>query len=160
MFRGSCGLLALKIIALGLTLVSSTGNGQLPERKLLPEWAGKGERRILVRVDPLQLEGRTTDESVALLVLDPTTWSKGTVDARLDLNSLHVIKYSPETGKAEPYNSNSYQPPIGMRMVVRTCLLFWAARSTCLRIRASRTIANSNLPGTCNFPNPRVISAP
>ena len=72
-------------------------------------WTGKGSHRLLVRVDPVKLEGRDVDESIAMLDVDLATWARQFKGARLDLNSLQVVKYSPETGKPEPYSTNLYQ---------------------------------------------------
>ena len=69
-----------------------------------PAWTGEGERRILVRVDPADVGARESDEMVAVLPIDFAGWlAKQGIAGQVDLASLQVHKYSPQTGAAEPF---------------------------------------------------------
>ena len=75
-------------------------------------WQGTGRYRILLEVDPVALNGRPSDELVSLFDFD--LQALGPVvpqDRSLDLESLQVMRYLPQTGRAERYTNNAY--PIG-----------------------------------------------
>jgi FG-GAP-like repeat/FG-GAP repeat len=74
-----------------------------------PEWTGKGRYRVLVRVEPVELGNRRTDEQVAQLPLDfaKLLQTRG-VAGVVDLATLQVHAYDVETGaprKFKPFDS-------------------------------------------------------
>ncbi|MEP0842815.1 MAG: VCBS repeat-containing protein [Phycisphaerae bacterium] len=69
-----------------------------------PDWTGAGRCRLLVRVDPLDLAPRTSDQMPARCELDFTALlGELGIDGGADLATLQVHKYDPATGKAEPF---------------------------------------------------------
>jgi hypothetical protein len=70
------------------------------------QWAGLGTHRILVRVDPVDLGNRNKDELVASIDLDFTKLLHG---RPVNLSTIQVMKYDPQTGLPERYDNNMYQ---------------------------------------------------
>lgn len=108
MLKGS-GLLLIALITGSMLSSSFENTHQQSNYRARVSWAGKGSRRVLVRVEPVNIDGREVDESIASLDVDLATWARDVKGARVDLNSLQVVKYSPETGNPEPYTANLYQ---------------------------------------------------
>ncbi len=69
-----------------------------------PAWTGHGNCRVLVKVDPVDLKDRRSDELPARHAIDlsaiPAQAGSG---GYVDLASLQVHKYDPQTGQAEPF---------------------------------------------------------
>src|SRR5262245_48099116 len=69
-----------------------------------PVWTGRGARRLLVRVDPVDLKGRQKDELVARHRIHFKESSAGLgIREEADLSTIQVHKYDPQTGQAEPF---------------------------------------------------------
>ena len=69
-----------------------------------PSWSGEGRFRILVKVDPLALEDGKADERPARYAIDfAGLLAANGISGEVDLSSLQVHKYNPETGSAEPF---------------------------------------------------------
>ncbi|MDQ3625170.1 MAG: hypothetical protein M3463_22280, partial [Verrucomicrobiota bacterium] len=72
-------------------------------------WEGRGQHRVLVKVEPVALGARPSDELVASYDLDlQAPGSKFPQGRAIDLDSVQVMRYSPETGRAENYTNNAY----------------------------------------------------
>src|SRR5690554_117022 len=63
-------------------------------------WAGRGEFRLLVRVEPVELDGRERDELPAQVAVDfSASLRKLRLSQKVDLGSIQVIGYDPATGE-------------------------------------------------------------
>jgi FG-GAP-like repeat len=65
-----------------------------------PGWSSDHSHRILVRVDPIEGIGRSSDELVARVEID---FDRYLGEGRCDLSTLEVIEYEPKTGEAVAY---------------------------------------------------------
>src|SRR5213592_4970771 len=71
-----------------------------------PAWTGTGSCRILVRVDPVNLEGRTKDDLVARCPINfAEILGRIKIRGEADLSTIQVHKYDPKTGAAQPFRS-------------------------------------------------------
>jgi len=74
-----------------------------------PAWVGRGTHRVLVTVEPVDLGARKSDEMPASFELD-----LGALDApkfagrAIDFDSLEVVGYDPESGRAVEYDNTAY----------------------------------------------------
>jgi hypothetical protein len=93
-----------------LALLMLAGSlGLLPASDRAPAWAGQGQYRLLVKVDPSDTGARDHDEGVAELVLDwPAQLGPSGNGRRPDLRSLQVTQYAPGSGKPIPYGNYGY----------------------------------------------------
>lgn len=66
-----------------------------------PPWTGTGSHRVLVRVDPVNISPRTSDDLVARYPLNFTTLVGA--GGQADLSTLQVHKYSIANGSVETY---------------------------------------------------------
>jgi hypothetical protein len=74
-----------------------------------PTWVGKGEYRLLVRVDPLDLGARNSDEMPARVEMSAQDMAAKTgAQARIDVASIQVERYDPETGEPFRYGKWAY----------------------------------------------------
>jgi len=72
-------------------------------------WEGRGRFRVLVKVEPAELGARASDELVACCDLDLNAPdSKFPKGCAIDLDSVQVMRYSPESGRAEKYANYAY----------------------------------------------------
>jgi hypothetical protein len=75
-----------------------------------PSWAGQGGYRVLVEMQPRELNGRERDEMPAEVVLDfPKQLAALGVRHLPDLTTLQVIEYDPKTGEPRAYGDYRYQ---------------------------------------------------
>lgn len=75
------------------------------------DWAGRGHYRLLVRVDPREIGNRPADEMPAEVDIDFETEIArrfGILNRRVDIESVQVIRYSPQTGKPLHYGAYAY----------------------------------------------------
>ena len=91
------GLMAV-VGALLLTGVTADGAGPPVE------WAGTGEHRFFLRVEPREIGPRTYDEMPAQVEIDFAALLRG-ITGRIDPASLQVIRFDARTGK--PIRSNN-----------------------------------------------------
>ncbi|MEN3941638.1 VCBS repeat-containing protein [Prosthecobacter sp. SYSU 5D2] len=99
----------LKLRLLMLTGMAASGFG-LKLQAAEVAWEGRGQYRVLLEVAPVNLGGRATDELVASYDLDVNTAGKDMPkDRALDFDSVQVMRYSPETGRAEKYADHAYR---------------------------------------------------
>jgi hypothetical protein len=97
-------LLLLLVLPFAALLCASAGPGASRV-----EWAGQGNCRLLVKVDPFDIGGRARDELPAEIVLDLSAQPGGLgVKGRANIASIQVMKYDPQTGKPQPYNAYAY----------------------------------------------------
>jgi hypothetical protein len=95
------GILMALLVGLFLTAVGASG--------VRPEWVGHGKYRILVRVDPLDIHGRASDEMPTRIHLSAADVHERTKSAgKIDVSSLEVEQYDPHTGKTIPYGKWAY----------------------------------------------------
>jgi len=74
-----------------------------------PQWVGKGRYRVVVRVDPLDLRGRGSDEMPTRLHICAADMKKRTgAQGRIDVGSIEVEQYNPATGEPVPYGKWAY----------------------------------------------------
>jgi FG-GAP-like repeat len=80
--------------------------GPLPPRA--GNWAGKGLYRFLVKVDPINIGTRASDVRPAELPINLKTQlqSQLGINGVVDMNSVQVIRYDPDTGQA--FNDSSW----------------------------------------------------
>ncbi len=76
-----------------------------PVWAVMPEWTGQGRYRIIVEVEPVQLEGaRISDKLVARYNIDfDAIMAEKRASGFVDLSTLQVHKFIPETGIAGFY---------------------------------------------------------
>jgi hypothetical protein len=73
------------------------------------EWAGRGQYRLLVKVEAKEGGGRAEDERPAELEIDRAgAWTETGVGAVPDIASLQVIRYDPVTGSPRKYANYAY----------------------------------------------------
>ena len=71
-------------------------------------WAGQGQHRLLVRVDPLDIAQRSWEQTPAEIVLDfGQLHGLGSAD-RADICSIQVMKFDPARGEPERYGNYAY----------------------------------------------------
>jgi len=96
------------VVLIAAAATSAAARGDEPK----VEWAGKGTRRLLVRVEPAEIDGRERDEMPAEVEIDwPLLLTEiGPVapPGRVDLASIQVMRYDPATGRPLPYNNYAY----------------------------------------------------
>ncbi|HTF25267.1 MAG TPA: VCBS repeat-containing protein [Candidatus Limnocylindria bacterium] len=85
----------------------------LPVSAAIPEsrdvrWAGEGECRVLVRVDPFQIGLRGSDEMPAEVVLDFSALNGFGAASAANISSIQVMKFEPRAGEPEPYSNYAY----------------------------------------------------
>jgi VCBS repeat protein len=68
-------------------------------------WSVGRDCRLLVRVDPVELGSRSSDESVAIIEIEFANYLNR---KRADLSSLAVVGYAPDTGEPITYEGNAY----------------------------------------------------
>jgi FG-GAP-like repeat len=69
-----------------------------------PQWVGNGRYRILVRVDARDIGDRTSDEMPARIHIDGRQVQvQAGATGRIDVTSLQVAQYDPESGQPLPY---------------------------------------------------------
>jgi FG-GAP-like repeat len=74
-----------------------------------PAWVGKGKYRILVRVDPVDIHGRASDEMPTRIHIDTADVQKRTgAQGKIDVSSVEVEQYDPAAGKAAAYEKWAY----------------------------------------------------
>lgn len=74
-----------------------------------PDWVSARRYRILVRVDPLNIASRKSDEMPTRIHISAADVNKQTGSSGLiDVASLQVEQYDPATGKAIPYGKWAY----------------------------------------------------
>src|SRR6266478_1846926 len=74
-----------------------------------PAWVGKGKYRILVRVDPVDIHGRASDEMPTRIHIDTAAVQKRTgAQGKIDVSSIEVEQYDPAAGKAVAYEKWAY----------------------------------------------------
>jgi hypothetical protein len=73
-----------------------------------PQWAGTGAHRLLVKVPPINLGGRASDERPAQLTINwPQVLSTQLgLNGKADLNSVQVVRYNATTGA--PYQDGGW----------------------------------------------------
>jgi hypothetical protein len=72
-----------------------------PAEAITPVWSGEGHFRVLVKVDPVDLGARASDEMVARLTISFADLNGGA--GQTDLATLQVHKYDPATGQPEVF---------------------------------------------------------
>ncbi len=72
-----------------------------------PVWSNNHTHRCLVRIDPLALDGRDTDEMVVRVEVDFEQLLAG---GRCDPDTLEVVEYNPATGQSLAYQGNPLDP--------------------------------------------------
>src|SRR6476646_4112526 len=73
------------------------------------EWAGQGRFRLLVRVDPVDIGKRTSDEMPAEIVIDLSARLRELgAKEKANIASLQVIQYDPDSGKPIHYDCYAY----------------------------------------------------
>jgi len=79
------------------------------DRSNTPHWVGRGKYRILVRVDPLDLHGRQSDEMPTRTHISATDVEKSTgIKGRIDVGSVEVERYNFATGEPVSYGKWAY----------------------------------------------------
>ena len=74
-----------------------------------PAWSGEGSHRMLVRVKPVDLGERTTDEMPAELRINLSDMlARAGIGGTADISSIQVMKYDLESGKALAYENYAY----------------------------------------------------
>ncbi len=74
-----------------------------------PDWVSTRKHRVLVRVDPVDIHGRSTDEMPTRIHLSAADVAARTgAKGKIDVASLQVEQYDPATGKAIPYGKWAY----------------------------------------------------
>lgn len=74
-----------------------------------PVWIGQGAYRLLVQVDPVDLQGRTFDELPTRIHLSSADVQRQIgVKGKIDAASIEVARYDPATGDAFPYGKWAY----------------------------------------------------
>ena len=74
-----------------------------------PAWSGEGSHRMLVRVKPVDLGERTTDEMPAELRINLSEMlARAGIGGTADISSIQVMKYDLESGKALAYENYAY----------------------------------------------------
>jgi len=74
-----------------------------------PDWVGTGKLRLLVRVDPIALGTRTSDEMPTRIAITPELLrSQAGVHGKIDAASFEVERYDPQTGAPIPYGKWEY----------------------------------------------------
>ena len=69
-----------------------------------PEWTGKGRMRLLVKIEPLDIGKRTSDEMPARYSVNfNELLAANKLIGEVDLSSLQVHKYNPQTGATEKF---------------------------------------------------------
>ncbi|HWP40338.1 MAG TPA: VCBS repeat-containing protein, partial [Tepidisphaeraceae bacterium] len=69
-----------------------------------PRWSGQGHYRVLVKVEPVNLAKRQTDEMVAQLAIDFAALLKEhDIHGLADLSTIQVHKYDPQTGQPQSF---------------------------------------------------------
>ncbi len=69
-----------------------------------PDWTGRGKIRLLVKADPLNIGKRTSDEMPASYSVNfVELLAANKIAGEVDLSSLQVHKYNPQTGAAEKF---------------------------------------------------------
>ncbi|HWR13445.1 MAG TPA: VCBS repeat-containing protein [Terriglobales bacterium] len=92
-----------------MILWSGTGWASGSEVRKEPEWVGKGKYRILVRVDPIDLGSRKSDEMPTRIHISSETILASAGHAgRLDVRSIEVGRYDPVMGRPLPYGKWVY----------------------------------------------------
>lgn len=82
-----------------------TATGAAPD----PEWAGKGAFRLLIKVPPVYLGARLSDEMPARVRLDfQRELERAGLAGRADLSTLQVMRYDPASGKPTRYGKDLY----------------------------------------------------
>lgn len=72
-------------------------------------WEGAGHFRVLLEVEPVDLGGRASDELVASYDLDLDAAGSNLPRGRaINLDTVQVMRYSPQTGRAEKYANYAY----------------------------------------------------
>lgn len=104
MIRKSPLLKTPVIFIIGLLFLLCTAGQVNPGSDTDPLWSGKGAFRILVRVEPVVLGDRHTDEWPARYEVNfKNLLHKHGISGEVDLSSLQVQKYHPQTGEGEPF---------------------------------------------------------
>ena len=88
-------ILVLALMAMGSGCASSAKD---------PEWTGRGKIRLLVKTDPLDIGKRASDEMPARYSVNfIELLAANKLSGEVDLSSLQVHKYNPQTGAAEKF---------------------------------------------------------
>lgn len=110
-------LFSLPVIATGMLMILTACQTGRPALGKDPSWEGKGAFRILVKVDPIALGNQDADERPVKYPIDfANLLVENRLSGEVDLSTLQVHKYNPETGVAEPFSSfenaiSSYDRP-------------------------------------------------
>jgi hypothetical protein len=77
--------------------------------KEVPQWVGKGKYRILVRVDPVDIHTRASDEMPTRIHVSATDLRARTgVAGKIDVASLEIEQYDPQSGRPVTYGKWAY----------------------------------------------------
>jgi len=100
----SCWRLGFAQLA-GLVLLSAAAlSDRAAAEVVAPSWPQEATQRLLIRTDPIDIGNRAKEAMVASLHLDFSRYSKGTVD----LSSLMVRQYDPQTGQIIDPRNNAF----------------------------------------------------
>jgi len=93
----------LAYLSLGVTCGASRACADVAE----PAWSGAGSHRVLVQVPPIDIGGRPHDDMVAKCSLDFAAILKQQgLGGSVDLTTLQVHRYDPDSGEAQPCETN------------------------------------------------------
>jgi hypothetical protein len=73
------------------------------------DWAGEGKHRLLIRVEPVPIEPRGSDEMPAEAEIDLRELCRQAgVQETVNVASIQVVRYDPDTGQPLPYAKHAY----------------------------------------------------
>lgn len=105
------GIMAI-LIPLCLYFLNLDDHGKTNATSRLPEvhWTGQGRYRILVKIDPVTLSKRASDQMPAELIVDFKDGLDRSLGVRgkLDVASIQVIRYNAETGQPIRFGKYEY----------------------------------------------------
>ncbi len=94
-FRLADALLVIALLLVGSGCASSAKN---------PKWTGLGKIRLLVKTDPVDIGKRASDEMPARYSVNfVELLAANKISGEVDLSTLQVHKYNPQTGAAEKF---------------------------------------------------------